>query len=148
MKTISLLIISISLLLPPCQSADPATLSEDIRLNYVEATAAYELLSDVFPDVASTVTGIRIDTNALTLKLNSPKVAEVRKLIAKMDVRPKQIYLQTVITEIDPNGKEKVISRPIVYTLEGKPAEVLVSDHNGRKLKLTITATSVSPPAQ
>ncbi len=65
-----------------------------------------------------------------------------------MDVKPKQIFIQAVITEVDADGSEKVISRPSLYLLDGRPGEIAVGENGTKHLKLTITPSNVPEVAR
>lgn len=134
------------------RSADLKTGEEVVAFKYIEVTAAYQALKTSFPEISDLVRTIQIDQNSLTLNLAHAKSEEVRKKIAELDQRPKQIHISAEVAEITDGTAgasfEKVISRPSIYCHDGKPAEIVFSTHDGKKLKLTITATSLSGVAE
>jgi hypothetical protein len=94
------------------------------------------------------VTAIKLDSNSLTVIADHPKAAELRKRLAEMDVSPKQIMIEAVITEVDADGGEKVIARPCVCLVDGIPGYIALGENGKKHLKIKITPTSVPEVAR
>ena len=131
------------LLAATCQAATVKKPTEDVAVQYVEVTNAYQALKSTFPEIADIVRSIQIDKNSLTLNLGHAKIDEVRKLLAKIDVRPSQIYLEAVVSEIAKDGAEKILSLPTAYTREGQPMDIVLPLDNGKKMKVSVKASAL-----
>ena len=65
--------------------------SADIPLRYVAATELYDAVKQQLgPTAAASVVSVDIRTNTLKLDAAHPDATKVRKLIAKLDQRPKK----------------------------------------------------------
>lgn len=147
MKTQIATLIALVTIAAMVQGATPST-TEDVVIKYIDAATAFQSLRVSFPDASAAVTAIRLDSNSLTVAAGHPKAAELKRKLAEIDVRPRQIYVQAVITEVDADGTEKVISRPSLYMLDGQSGEISVGEHGQKQLKLKITPTSVPEVAR
>lgn len=146
MKKITCLFIALSLLTPVGNATPPANeATEEIAVSYMEVTEAYRALQADYPEIAAIVRSIEIDKNSMTIQQGHPKNAEFKKSLAQLDRRPNQILLEAVVSEVSQStGKEKVLSRPSVLTLEGQPAAIsLPSSSDDKELKISITSRSV-----
>lgn len=136
-------ILTVSLLLAAaCKADELKQPTVDISVQYLEVTDAYQRLKSSFSDIGKIVKAIQIDKNAFTLHSDHARYAEVRQMLAKMDVRPTPVLLDMVITEIKKDGTETVVGHPTCVTLEGQPWEVFYTLDQGRKLKFTIRSSS------
>lgn len=147
MKKITPALSLLALLTLTSFAADEKKASRTVALKYMEATTAYEKLKESFPEITEIVRRIQIDKNSMTLKPSHARADELRKKLAEIDKRPKQILLSAVISEAVFNASDgtmidKVISRPTVFTLEGKPAVIGFDEHN-KAMSLTVTASSL-----
>ncbi len=120
---------------------DTPSPTQDIAIKNIDAATAFQSLRASFPDASGVVTAIKLDSNSLTVIADHPKAAELRKRLAEMDVRPKQIMIEAVITEVDADGSEFVTRsvRTCLCLVDGIPVEIPM----GKDLKLKITPTSV-----
>lgn len=146
MKKITCLFIALSLLTQVGNATPPANeATEEIAVSYLEATEAYRALKADYPEIAEIVRSIEIDKNSVTIRQGHPKIAEFKKSLAQLDRRPNQILLEAVVSEVSQStGKEEVLSRPTLFTLEGQPATIsLPSSSDDKELKITITSRSV-----
>jgi glucose/arabinose dehydrogenase len=127
---------------------DTPSPTQDIAIKNIDAATAFQSLRASFPDASGVVTAIKLDSNSLTVIADHPKAAELRKRLAEMDVRPKQIMIEAVITEVDADGSEKVICRPALCLVDGIPGEIALGENGKKHLKLKITPTSVPEVAR
>ena len=125
-----------------CQAEEATQPAVSVKVQYLEASEAYQQLKAAFPDLGKIVKDIQIDQNTLTLNSGHAKYAEVRKKLAELDVRPTQLLLDMVVTEIGKDGTEKVLGRPSIVMLEGGTCEVFQGLDQGRKLKFNIRAST------
>lgn len=119
-----------------------------VTLKYIEAGTAYETLKESFPEITEIVRRIQIDKNSLTIKPSHAKAAALRTKLAELDKRPKQILLSVVVAETTMGGhdgaaKDKILSRPSVFALEGKPTEIPYLGIGGEIVRLIVTASSI-----
>ena len=134
-------ILTASLILAAACKAEEAKQSTvSVPVQYLEVTDAYQQLRASFPDIGKIVKDIQIAQNALTLNSGHAKYAEVRKKLTEMDVRPRQVLLSAIVSEMQPDGTETVVSRRSFTTLEGRAWNIYESDGN-RKFKLSMTVT-------
>ena len=150
MNKLACLLTTLHLTLLSGLAADPTTGVEDIAISYLEAADAYQSLKNDYPEIADIVTSIQIDKNSVSINGDHPKAAAFRKSLAQLDLPPKQMLLQLVVTEVTKStGKEKIVSRPSLLTLEHQPAAItLPSSSADKELKITITSRSVPTVAK
>lgn len=118
-----------------------APLMESVPLKYLDATEAYQKLKEAFPKIAEMVQDIQIGPNALTLNSGHAQYGELRKKLAEIDVKPTIMLLRAVISEVQPDGSEKEVSRRNVTFVEGHPwssYEMI----GAKKFKLSMTVTT------
>lgn len=127
--------------------ADEAKKAERVvTLQYMAATTAYEALKQSFPEMAEIVRRIQIEKNALIITPAHPKTGALRKKLAEMDKPPAQVLLsfvlsETVVNPQDGSTKDKILSRPTLFTLEGKTTEIAFGQI-ANLIQLTVTASS------
>ena len=150
MSKIACLLITLNLTVLSGFAADPKRAAEDIALSYLEAADAYQALKNDYPEIADIVRSIQIDKNSVSIHGDHPKAAAFRKSLVQLDLPPKSVLLQILVTEVTKStGKERVVSRPTVLTLERQPATVTVpSSSTDQELKITITSRSVPTVAK
>ena len=136
-------ILTVSLILAATCKADEAEHSTvSVPVKYIEVTEAYQRLRASFPDIGKIVKDIHIDKSTFTLQTDHAKYAEFRQMLTQMDVRPTQVLLDMVITEIKKDGTERVVRRPTCTTLEGQPCDIFYTLDQGKKLKFTVRSSS------
>ena len=118
-----------------------APFTESVPLKYLDAAEAYQKLKEAFPKIAEMVQDIQIGPNALTLNSGHAQYAELRKKLAEIDVKPTLMLLRAVISEVQPDGSEKEVSRRNVTFVEGHPWSSYETV-GGRKFKLSMTVTT------
>lgn len=128
-------------------AAEPVTKTEEFSIKYLDVTTAYDLLRTKFPEAPAIARTIEIDKNSLFLNASDSRIEQARAYLASIDIRPSRTVLQMVVSESDAAGNEKIISRPTVYAIDGKPAEITWGEKDGTKTKLTITARTVKDVA-
>lgn len=150
MNKLTCLLISLNLTLLSGFAADPKIAAEDISISYVEATDAYQALKNDYPEIAEIVRSIQIDKNSVSINGDHPKAAAFRKSLAQLDLPPKSVLLQMVVTEVTKStGKERIVSRPSLFTLERQPATITVpSSSADTEMKITITSRSIPAVAK
>jgi len=150
MNKLACLLITLNLTMLSGFAADPKTAIENIAISYLEATDAYHTLKNDYPEIADIVRSIQIDKNSVSINGDHPKAAAFRKSLAQLDLPPKSVLLQMAVTEVTKStGKERVVSRPTLFTLERQPATVTVpSSSADKELKITITSRSVPTVAK
>ncbi len=144
MKKIATLLLVLNLLsLSGFASAADSGPIQEIPLSYLEATEAYQSLKNAYPEIADIVTSLQIDKNSVSIHRDHPKAASFLKALAELDQRPQQVLLSVVVTEVTKStGKERVLSRPAVFTMDRKPATIsLPSSSADKELNITITIT-------
>ena len=134
------LLITLKMALLSGFAAEPQTAVEDISISYLKAADAYQALKNEYPEIADIVRTIRIDKNSVSINGDHPKAVAFRQSLAELDLSPKYIVLESVITEVTKStGKVRVVSRPLVYTLEHKPAIfALPSTSDDKELKISV----------
>ena len=151
MKNIACLLIALNLIsLSGFGAAAQKGAVEDIAISHLEATDAYQALKNDYPEIADIVRSIQIDKNSVSINRDHPKSAAFLKSLAQLDLPPRQILIQLVVTEVTKStGMEKVVSRPTLFTLERQPGTIsLPSSSEDKELKISITARSVPSVAK
>lgn len=150
MNKLTCLLITLNLTLISGFAADQKIAVEDITISYLQATDAYQALKNDYPEIADIVRSIQIDKNSVSINGDHPKAAAFRKSLAQLDLPPKSVLLQMVVTEVTKStGNERVVSRPTLFTLERQPGTVTVpSSSADKELKITITSRSVPTVAK
>ena len=95
-----------------------------IELRYISAVDFHEMLSEASPEIAREIEKIDIKGNALELAEESRSLLELLKLVESLDQRPTQVQLSCTITEAGKDGDSRIVSRPTIYVLAGKPATI------------------------
>lgn len=125
-----------------------APLMESVPLKYLDAAEAYQKLKESFPKIEEMVKDIQIGPNALTLNSGHGQYAELRKKLAEIDVKPTIMLLRAVISEVQPDGSEKEVSRRNVTFVEGHPWSAYETVGNKKfKLSMTVTTSKNTPSA-
>jgi hypothetical protein len=75
--------------------------------------------------------------------MNHSDAGKVHEAIQTLDVRPQEIRLDTVVSLISADGREKVLTRPTMFTLEGKSVDFWIAEFDGISLKVTVTPTII-----
>lgn len=151
MKNIACLLIALNLIsLSGFGAAAQKGAVEDIAISHLEATDAYQALKNDYPEIADIVRSIQIDKNSVSINRDHPKSADFLKSLAQLDLPPRQILIQLVVTEVTKStGMEKVVSRPTLFALERQPGTIsLPSSSEDKELKISITARSVPSVAK
>ena len=151
MKNIACLLIALNLIsLSGFAAAAQKGAVEDIAISHLEATDAYQALKNDYPEIADIVRSIQIEKNSVSINRDHPKSAAFLKSLAQLDLPPRQILIQLVVTEVTKStGMEKVVSRPTLFTLERQPGTIsLPSSSEDKELKISITARSVPSVAK
>ncbi len=140
MNKLACLLIILNLTLLSGFAADPKIAVGDIAISHLKATDAYHVLKNEYPEIADIVRSIQIDKNSVSINGDHPKTAAFRQSLAELDLSPKYIVLDAVITEVTKStGKVRVVSRPTLYTLEHKPAIfALPSSSDDKEQKISV----------
>ena len=79
-----------------------------------------------------------VQTNRLTV-IAPPKVqADIANRLKELDAMPQSIEIHCVITQTHADGRKRVLSRPLVRTLDGQTSQI-VFDEGGEVLEITLT---------
>jgi hypothetical protein len=139
MKTaFSLLLLCLLIFVSHANETKP---SEEVQIRYCKAVEVYKMLGETFPEVDGIVNLIDLHRNCLVLNMNHPDASKVREVIQTLDTAPTVIRLETVVSLISADGREKVLTRPTYYTLSGRTVEFQVAEYDGVHLKVTVTPT-------
>lgn len=122
-----------------------APVTEDVPIQYLDVIDAFQALQAKFPDIKEVVTAMRLDSNTLTLLSTHQLTGPVKKLLAEIDVRPKHVVVNAVISEVTADGEERVISRPTIHALDGAASDIAFQARDGKQFKVKVTARSVAP---
>ena len=86
-----------------------------------------EVRSGITPPMETIVVPDKV-RNLVVVSGPAGKLRVVEDLIAELDKRPRMIRAPCKLIEIGPDGKQSVLSRPVVMTLEGQAAEINVGE--------------------
>ncbi|WP_395740175.1 hypothetical protein [Prosthecobacter sp.] len=122
----------------PAEEAQLPTAS--VPVAYLDVIDAYQRLKSSFPEIHEIVRTVQIDKSTLVLNPAHAKYDAARQMLKRIDVRPKQVLLRVVVSELAQDGSEKIISRPNLTTLNNQPAAVIFSSEN-KQFKVSINPT-------
>lgn len=123
--------------------ADETKPADEVTIQYALASDVFVALQKTFPEIENVVKVIDLRRNCLVLDRDHPDATKIREAIKAIDKRPRQIRLESAVTLIAPDGREKVLTKPTMYTVEGRTVEIWVGEYDGAKLKLTVTPAVV-----
>ena len=86
-------------------------------------------------------------SNSLIVSAERPYASMIELLLKELDDPGERILVQAKITLMSASGKETVISRPQIMTIDGCKAVVSIATADGEELKLELTPYIVKPDA-
>lgn len=123
--------------------ADETKPADEVQIQYFLATVVFDALREEFPEIDDIVKIIDFERNCFVLNMGHPDAAKVRETIKAIDKRPQPIRLESVFSIVSADGREKVLTRPTLFTVEGRTVDFWLGEYDGVKLKLTVTPTLV-----
>jgi hypothetical protein len=123
--------------------ADETKPADEVQIQFFLATVVFDALREEFPEINHIVKAIDLERNCFVLNMGHPDAAKVRETIKTIDRRPQTIRLGSVFSIVSADGREKVLTRPTLFTVNGRTVDFWLGEYDGVKLKLTVTPTLV-----
>ena len=114
-----------------------------VHLRWVPVDDAFTVLKEHRPALVAGVEGIDLRTNRIRLAPGFVRGEELRKELARLDAPATQVVLQLELRMPGPDGKPKVVTRPVVTVADGGVARVSSGD-----LEVDIKAKVLRPDAE
>ncbi|RBP47678.1 hypothetical protein DES53_101476 [Roseimicrobium gellanilyticum] len=129
------------------KAVEPDDSWHEVKIRHLDATDVAQALVKESEDLAEALVRIDVRRNSILLDAESPSFGAAAKKLADLDQPPKLVIYKMEITEMvtrNDKTKERIVFRPTIHAMEGKPAEVTHQIDKERLLKISVVSTITS----
>lgn len=83
-------------------------------------------------------------SNTLIVTTSSQSVSEIKQLLSKIDQRPRQFQIKTMIKQTNADGTNETYA-PTITVTEGDAANIKISTPDGSAIELTVNVKEITP---
>lgn len=121
----------------------PGKVGNSVHLRFVPVAEVLTVLQDHHPELAPGVEGLDLSTNQIRLAADFARGEELRTVLARLDARGTQVVLELEVRMPGPDGKPKVVAKPVVTVTDGGVARI-----SSGTLEMDIKAKVLRPDAK